>query len=398
MPGSVREVGRYSWIVARPPGTTHFRRYQWLGAAQAKDSDNPFSYFGNGAVAVHGIVSGEPQKVLSIMACLERETARYNDANCGCWPGPNANTFADGLIRECGLGIELPATAVGKDYRGPVGVSTTEGRTGVQLDTWVGGLTVGLKEGIVANLTGISLGVHFWPPGLEVPVVGNGRVGVDTSLSIPQDPTVLQRDVWPAHEAIHHQVGVGSLSIALGYDRVANPAAAGGLSDRSLASLHGRAVLGKRVGYAFGFDVAVGATAPLGVAYSTHLYPVGVGAVLGDLGFVGVFSGIGTSGASSTVRGALELPQELRVELDIARVARLGLHGGVVVVPDATNRRTLETFWGATTRLGTRASGRGESKDQGAGTGGFFIGLERRELQGSFLLGASFGYEIGYGG
>ena len=401
MPGAFRDVARHSWIVANiveRPGHARYRRYQWLGKAEATDSDNPFDYFGSGAVAIHGVVSGDPAKIAETIACLERETKRYADANCGCWPGPNSNTFADGLIRACGLGIELPATAIGKDYRGPVGASITEGRTGVQLETWLGGLKIGAKEGVAADLAGLPLGVHFWPPGIDLPF-NPGRIGLDSSIPRAPDPTVPDAQAWPRGATIDHEVGAASFAMAASYDRVAVPALAGGLTDRATVGLRGHAVLGETVGYAFGFDLGLGAAAPLGFAYFAHAHPVGVGFVLGDTGFIGAFSGVGTSGASGSFRAALELPQELRVEMDFARLARIGLRGGVVVVPAADHRDAYESFFGATTRLGTRAGGRYQrTAGSGGATGGFFLGLERRQLIDTFTLGATFGYEIGAGG
>jgi hypothetical protein len=401
MPGALRDIARHSWVVANVPdrsGAYRYRRYEWLGQASATDSDNPFDYFGTGEVAIHGVVVEEsPQKLAEMIACLERETRSYHDANCGCWPGPNSNTFVDGLIRTCGLGIELPATAIGKDYRGPIGVSVTEGRTGVQLETWLGGVKLGLAEGVGTDLAGLSLGVHFWPPGIEVPV-NPGRIGLDASVRHPPDPTNPDVLAWLPGEHIDHVLGAASIAMAVGYDRVAEPALAGGLSDRATVGLRGNGVLGTTVGYAFGFDLGLGGAAPLGFAYGAHLSPAGVGIVIGDTGFLAATSGIGTWGVSSSVRGALELPQELRLELDVANVARLGLRGGVIVVPDADDRSTTETFFGAMTRFGTRASGRFErTRGSGGANGGFFLALERREIARSYLLGASFGYEIGFG-
>lgn len=191
MPGALRDIARHSSVVANVKGRSgayRYRRFEWLGQANATDSDNPFDYFGTGEVAIHGVIVEEtPEKLACMIACLERETKSYRDDNCGCWPGPNSNTFVDGLIRTCRLGIELPATAVGRDYRGPIGVSVTEGRTGVQLETWLGGVKLGLKEGVGADLAGLSLGVHFWPPGIEVPI-NPGRIGLDASVRRPPDP------------------------------------------------------------------------------------------------------------------------------------------------------------------------------------------------------------------
>ena len=406
MPGSFRDVARHAWIVAStgsaqgdPSRAARWRRYEWAGTARAipiSITDEAFtSDIAVGDVALHGVKTGSPEEIGAIVSCLERETARYQDFNCGCWPGPNSNTFADLLIRRCGLGIELPATALGKDYRGPVGVSVTEARTGVQLQTWVGGVRLGLKEGVQADLAGLTLGVHFWPPGLEVPV-NPGRLGFDTSSVRPVDPRKPVPFAWPVRETLRHRFGVASIAMIANYSHVANPAAVAGLTDRAVVGLGGRAVYGKEAGLAFGFDLEAGVSAPLGFAYRTHLHPLGLGVVLGDTGFLALTSGVGTSGASSTVTGRLELPQELRVEVDFQHVARLGLRGGLTIVPDhGLQRDTFETFFGTTARLGTRASGRDGA---GGGSGGLFLGLERRQVMRSYWLGATFGYELGAGG
>ena len=59
-----------------------------------------------------------------------------------------------------------------------VGVSWTSGGTGVELETPVAGVRLGLTEGVVVQILGISLGIDFWPPALIVPL-GPGRLGFD---------------------------------------------------------------------------------------------------------------------------------------------------------------------------------------------------------------------------
>ncbi len=71
----------------------------------------------------------------------------------------------------------LPATSVGKDWRGLVGAGLTSERTGVQLETPLLGLKVGLKEGIEVHVIGLSFGIDLWPPAIILPL-GPGRLGV----------------------------------------------------------------------------------------------------------------------------------------------------------------------------------------------------------------------------
>ena len=96
------------------------------------------------------------------------------------WPGPNSNTFLAHIGREVpALELDLPANAIGKDYRAltqVLGVSPTG--SGVQL-TLLGllGVSVGMQEGVEFNLLGLNFGVDLNPPALRLPFIG--RLGMD---------------------------------------------------------------------------------------------------------------------------------------------------------------------------------------------------------------------------
>jgi len=96
------------------------------------------------------------------------------------YPGPNSNTFLAHIGREVpALKLDLPANAIGKDYRPisqPAGISPTG--SGVQLSFFgLLGLSIGLQEGIEANLLGLNFGIDFNSPGLRLPFIG--RLGMD---------------------------------------------------------------------------------------------------------------------------------------------------------------------------------------------------------------------------
>src|SRR4029453_6209852 len=65
---------------------------------------------------------------------IERAAADYPYANTyRVWPGPNSNTFTAFVLREVPeLRVDLPATAIGKDYLGIVPVARTPSGTGGQ--------------------------------------------------------------------------------------------------------------------------------------------------------------------------------------------------------------------------------------------------------------------------
>ena len=177
MPFAIDQVARHAWIIVHIPGETDFRRCEWLGGGSCSHTSTPFSYFGNGSVALHHLQF--TPSATQIQACLEKEATRYNDDHPDYWPipGPNSNTFVDTLMRRCDIHVDLPTTAIGKDYRGPIGISKTSGGTGVQLESWVVGLRLGLKEGVELHLFSLGIGVDFWPPAILVPV-NPGRIGL----------------------------------------------------------------------------------------------------------------------------------------------------------------------------------------------------------------------------
>jgi hypothetical protein len=88
------------------------------------------------------------------------------------WPGPNSNTFTAWIARAVPeLEIDLPATAIGKDYLGSSIVGTAPSGSGYQLS--LGGLlgvAVSAVEGFELNLLGLNFGVG--PNGLKLPIVG----------------------------------------------------------------------------------------------------------------------------------------------------------------------------------------------------------------------------------
>ncbi|MGI9500978.1 MAG: DUF3750 domain-containing protein, partial [Geminicoccaceae bacterium] len=94
------------------------------------------------------------------------------------WPGPNSNTFIAHLGRAVpGLGLELPPTAVGKDFldRGAFTAPTPSG-SGYQLSLFgVLGLSLSRDEGFELHLLGLTLGLD--PLELAVKLPGLGSIG-----------------------------------------------------------------------------------------------------------------------------------------------------------------------------------------------------------------------------
>lgn len=91
------------------------------------------------------------------------------------WPGPNSNTFTAWISRAVPeLELDLPATAIGKDFTGTALVGPAPSGHGFQLSLGgLLGLSVSPVDGLEFNLLGLNFGVS--PLGLKLPFVG--RIG-----------------------------------------------------------------------------------------------------------------------------------------------------------------------------------------------------------------------------
>lgn len=180
---AMNKIARHPWVALKQPGQSWERwevmccsKHPPLGTVR-KHQESPDSDYGGGGgdVRYHAVITGN--RADEIIECVREAGPAYpHRFHYLVWPGPNSNTFVDYLIRECDIGVELPASSVGKDYRGIIGVSGTAGGTGVQIETPVLGVKLGLTEGVEVHILGLSWGIDLWPPAIIVPF-GPGRIG-----------------------------------------------------------------------------------------------------------------------------------------------------------------------------------------------------------------------------
>jgi hypothetical protein len=166
------KIARHPWFALREAGGTSWEIHEVGGGGGL---DDPFDNSPYVDPILHGVWRGEEAE--RGIECLRREADKWiGELDYRFYPGPNSNTFGDVMLRKCKLRASLPSTAVGKDWRGIVGASWTTEGTGVQLETPIVGVRVGLKEGVEVHILGLSFGIDLWPPAIIVPV-GGGRIG-----------------------------------------------------------------------------------------------------------------------------------------------------------------------------------------------------------------------------
>ncbi|HEY8368697.1 MAG TPA: DUF3750 domain-containing protein [Thermodesulfobacteriota bacterium] len=176
-------LGVHTWIAVKPSGAPFWTTYDVTGWAVRR---------GRPAVRVrNGIPDGywagsEPELLYDrrgegvddLIARIDAAARSYPYADTyTMWPGPNSNTFVAYVAREAGLRLDLPPTAIGKDYlpNGSLAALSPSG-TGLQVSLFgLLGVMVALEEGVELNVLGLTFGIDLWRPALKLP--GVGRVG-----------------------------------------------------------------------------------------------------------------------------------------------------------------------------------------------------------------------------
>ena len=102
------------------------------------------------------------------------------------WPGPNSNTFTAWISRAVPeLEIDLPATAIGKDYLGSSIFAAAPSGTGLQVSLGgLLGLAASSVDGLELNVLGLNFGVSA--NGVKLPIVGRiGSFRPATAVALP---------------------------------------------------------------------------------------------------------------------------------------------------------------------------------------------------------------------
>lgn len=177
-------VGVHSWIAVKRSGADHYTRYEiwsWrrsdgqsmVRAVKGRADDYWYGYRPDKLADLRG------PGVDRVIDRIEAAVAVYPDARrYRIWPGPNSNSFIAHIGRAAPeLKLDLPPTAIGKDYLGD-GTLVAPAPSGTGYQFSINGLTgilVAWEEGIEINLFGLVYGIDPTAPALKLP--GVGRLG-----------------------------------------------------------------------------------------------------------------------------------------------------------------------------------------------------------------------------
>ncbi|SFU16029.1 Protein of unknown function [Kosakonia arachidis] len=171
-------VAVHPWIIFKRAGETHYNRYEVIswgaGDKVRRNSNIPDGYWYGAQPRL--LVDHRGPQAEAMIPQIEAAIASYPwPQTYHAWPGPNSNTFLAHIGRKVpALKLDLPANAVGKDFRSlrnPIGLPPS-GR-GVQVSLLgVAGVTLGAQEGFELNLLGLNVGLGFKPLRLRLPFIG----------------------------------------------------------------------------------------------------------------------------------------------------------------------------------------------------------------------------------
>ncbi|KQP22455.1 DUF3750 domain-containing protein [Pseudorhodoferax sp. Leaf267] len=176
--------GIHPWIAVKRAGADRYTTYHIMGwraryggdALVSNEVDAPdIEWYG---AYPQLLVDHRGPAAEAMIDRIEAAVARYPWGNeYRLWPGPNSNTFVAWIAREVPeLRLDLPPTAIGKDWLGPTTFfASAPSGTGWQFSVLgLAGATVARVEGVEFNLLGLGFGVDVDDVALRLP--GFGRL------------------------------------------------------------------------------------------------------------------------------------------------------------------------------------------------------------------------------
>lgn len=174
----------HTWVALKHPGDVEFTRYEIFGWAKyhneevliSHQGDHDAPWYGNTPAILVDIRGQHAQQLISDVEQAIEDYPYRSDYTV--WPGPNSNTFTAFIGRQVPeLKLDLPSTAIGKDYVEIKDVvSRSVSGSGIQFSLWgLFGASAGIEEGLEINLLGLNFELDIFDLAIELP--GIGRIG-----------------------------------------------------------------------------------------------------------------------------------------------------------------------------------------------------------------------------
>lgn len=180
--------GIHTWFAVKPTDAHEFTIYEIIGWRAMRGGDAiavsnraPDSRWFGAEPSILADIRGEGVDALIGKLRTAVQSYPYREQYT-IWPGPNSNTFTAHVARAVPeLRLDLPSTAIGKDYIPDGGVfASAPSGTGYQFSLFgLLGVMAAAEEGFEVNVLGLTFGVDVKNPALKLPLAG--RIGMDNT-------------------------------------------------------------------------------------------------------------------------------------------------------------------------------------------------------------------------
>lgn len=172
----------HTWLAYKESSANHYEVVQVIGWKQEPDGNVVFTeatiadktWWGNEPMLLFDV---RGQTAGDLIPKLKSAITSYPwSKEYVVYPGPNSNTFVSWVAeRVPELKLDLPATAIGKDWR-PLEHSFRESPSGTGITASLLGLLgiqLGIEEGLEINLAGLHFEVDLLDLKVGLPLIGN---------------------------------------------------------------------------------------------------------------------------------------------------------------------------------------------------------------------------------
>jgi len=180
--------GVHTWVAIKPANAAAYTVYEvigwrlrWADSVVAIHARSPDArWYGNEPELYADRRGEEAERLIPRIDAAARAYPYASEYTA--WPGPNSNTFVAWITRAVPeLAVDLPPTAIGKDYLGGEILDSAPSGRGVQFSiAGLFGLTLSSVEGLEVNLLGLTFGINPFDPALKLPLLG--RLGPARAL------------------------------------------------------------------------------------------------------------------------------------------------------------------------------------------------------------------------
>ena len=187
--------GVHTWVAVKPTDAPEWTVYEvigwrlrWSDSAVAVRNRAPDGRWFGSVPELYAEKRGPG--VDALIGRIEKTVQEYPYAKeYTLYPGPNSNTFTAWIARAVPeLEVDLPATAIGKDYLGSSIFSTAPSGRGFQLSLLgLLGVAASGVDGVELNLLGLNFGVSG--SGVKLPFVG--RLGPAFKGAVAAEPPAV---------------------------------------------------------------------------------------------------------------------------------------------------------------------------------------------------------------